>query len=62
MSKATKQTAQQLAPRVTICEQNPVSFLAELEKFISLGYRIDFKADLTMVMGLNIATLALPEA
>lgn len=61
-TKAKTQTAVQLAPRVTVCESNPHTFLVELEKLIAAGYRIDFQEQATLFMGCHIVTLALPEA
>ena len=62
MSKGTKQTAAQLAPRVTLCESNPHTLMTEVERLILAGYRLELGADFAMVPGFYSVSLVLPEA
>lgn len=63
MSKLkTTQPAVKLEPRVMLCEANPHSLMIEVERLLLAGYRLELGADLTMVPGCYIVSLALPEA
>ena len=57
-----KQTAQQLAPQVTLCKTDPISFLTELQSLIVSGYRLDLEQMVALLPTCCFATVRLPEA
>jgi hypothetical protein len=62
MSKS-KQDMQSVkpAPRVDLCENNPHTFLIELQRLIRLGYQLDFTQQFDFLPMCYVASVVMPD-